>query len=107
MAAVSELTITTCPPGQELAHQIHSEFGEISEVEEAGGAEGTQVQVRDLFGNVPCAKEVSKSDSAETSQIKNTLKALALANPSVEFRFGSGEKNHLVLARLFQPGRES
>ncbi len=86
IAAVSRLTLQSRPQGTETANRVLSEFGKISEVEPTGGNPGTTVLVEELFANVPARLKFLKSETAETSQIKATLRALALANETVEFR---------------------
>src|SRR5690606_27827909 len=66
--------------------QVNSEFGERSEAVEVGGSLGTQVQVEVLFANVPARLKFMKSAAAEHTQIKLTLKALALCHHQAEFQ---------------------
>jgi DNA mismatch repair protein MutL len=56
------------------------------ELEIVGGEKGTEVVVEQLFANVPARLKFLKSDAAEISQIKQVLKALALAHHQIEFR---------------------
>ncbi|MGZ3743876.1 MAG: DNA mismatch repair endonuclease MutL [Pseudobdellovibrionaceae bacterium] len=94
IAAVSRLNLTSRPPGAEKAHQLLSEFGKKNSVDPVGGSEGTSITIQELFANVPARLKFLKSDAAEGTQIKTTLKALALAHAEVEFRVY--EKNELV-----------
>lgn len=94
IAAVSKLNLTSRPPGAEKAHQLLSEFGKKTSVDPVGGSEGTTITIQELFANVPARLKFLKSDAAEGTQIKTTLKALALAHHDVEFRVY--EKNELV-----------
>lgn len=94
IAAVSKLNLTSRPPGAEKAHQLLSEFGKKTTVDPVGGSEGTTITIQELFANVPARLKFLKSDAAEGTQIKTTLKALALAHHDVEFRVY--EKNELV-----------
>ncbi|MBS1970482.1 MAG: DNA mismatch repair endonuclease MutL [Bdellovibrionales bacterium] len=94
ISAVSRLNLTSRPPGAEKAFQLLSEFGKKTTVDPVGGSEGTTITIQELFGNVPARLKFLKSDAAEGTQIKTTLKALALAHHDVEFRVY--EKNELV-----------
>lgn len=94
IAAVSKLNLTSRPPGAEKAHQLLSEFGKKASVDPVGGSEGTTITIQELFANVPARLKFLKSDAAEGTQIKTTLKALALAHHDVEFRVY--EKNELT-----------
>lgn len=86
IAAVSRMKLISKPEAQPTAFQILSEYGTRSKPEEVGGAIGTVVQIEDLFANVPARLKFMKSASSEGTQIKNTMKALALAHPQAEFR---------------------
>ncbi len=94
ISAVSRLNLTSRPPGAEKAFQLLSEFGKMTTVDPVGGSEGTAITIQELFGNVPARLKFLKSDAAEGTQIKVTLKALALAHHGVEFRIY--EKNELI-----------
>lgn len=86
IGAVSGLTITTRAKTQTLGHKISNEYGTPSDVTETGADYGTTIEVQNLFQNVPARLKFLKTDSGESSAIKNQLKALALANPRVSFR---------------------
>lgn len=94
IASVSKLNLTSRAPGAERAHQLLSEFGKKTSVDPVGGSEGTSITIQELFANVPARLKFLKSDAAEGTQIKTTLKALALAHAEVEFRVY--EKKELV-----------
>lgn len=94
IAAVSRLNLTSRPPGSAQAYQLLSEFGKKATVDPVGGSEGTSILIQELFANIPARLKFLKSDAAEATQIKTTLKALALAHSGVEFRIY--EKNELV-----------
>ncbi len=86
IAAVSRLTLQSRTAESDSAYKITSEFGKLSEVEPAGGNQGTTVLVEELFANVPARLKFMKSETAESAQIKAVLRALALVNEGVEFR---------------------
>ena len=64
----------------------------IDATHEAGAAEGTIVEVTDLFYNVPARRKFLKSDSAETAQISRLVTQLALGRHSVGFTLTSGTR---------------
>ena len=86
IASVSHFSMVSRPKKSDQAYRVVSEFGSITEPSPSGGEHGTQIQIRDLFQNVPARLKFLKSDAAEGTQIKNALKALALAYPDVSFR---------------------
>ncbi|MDE0118895.1 MAG: DNA mismatch repair endonuclease MutL [Bdellovibrionales bacterium] len=86
IAEVSDLTLVSKPENQKQAARLKSEFGKKTSVESIGSEKGTTIIVKNLFQNTPARLKFLKSESAETTVIKNTLKAMALPRPHVEFR---------------------
>lgn len=86
ISAVSDLTLISKPESQKEAARLRSEFGKRTVVEQVGSEKGTTVIVKNLFQNTPARLKFLKSESSETSLIKNTIKAMALSHPQVEFR---------------------
>ncbi len=85
-AAVSKLTLKSFERHEKKASQIHSKFGVISEIKPSSQSVGTEIKIEDLFDNVPARLKFLKSETGEIGQIKSVVKALALANPTVEFK---------------------
>lgn len=98
ISSVSRLDFTSRRKGENKAYSIHCEFGELGDVLETSFQEGTQVQVSELFTNIPARLKFLKSDSAEVTQIKNVIKAMALQYPQVQWKF----KNKGKLVYYFQ-----
>lgn len=86
ISAVSKLTLTSKTAEAEQAYQITSNFGQREKIEKAGREDGTHIRVESLFENIPARLKFLKSASAEITQIKTTIKALALAHPEVEWK---------------------
>ncbi|MCC2678107.1 MAG: mismatch repair protein MutL [Pseudobdellovibrio sp.] len=85
-AAVSKMTLKSFERSEKKASQIHSKFGVISEVKPSSQSVGTEIKIEELFDNVPARLKFLKSETGEIGQIKSVVKALALANPGVEFK---------------------
>ncbi len=102
ISSVSSLEFTSRRQGEAKAYKIHCEHGKVGEVLETSFQEGTLVQVDELFSNIPARLKFLKSDSAEITQIKNVVKAMALQYPKVQWKFKS--KGKLV---YFWPSDES
>jgi len=97
IGAVSRLTITTRPhaekhPGGgsgnehgsgDTGTELTVEGGEVTGVEPAGCPEGTTVEVRDLFYNVPARRKYLKQESTEFAHVNRVVTGYALANPDV------------------------
>ncbi|UXR63877.1 DNA mismatch repair endonuclease MutL [Bdellovibrio bacteriovorus] len=92
IAAVSKLTLTSRREGDEQAHQLISEYGRKKDLDKVGGSQGTTILIENLFDNTPARLKFLKSDSAENTAIKTTLKAMALSHFDVEFRIQENGK---------------
>lgn len=92
ISAVSKLTLTSRRPDDEQAHQLISEYGKKAEVDKVGGSQGTTILIENLFENTPARLKFLKSDAAENTAIKTTLKAMALSHFDVEFRIQENGK---------------
>lgn len=92
IAAVSKLTLTSRREGDEQAHQLVSEYGRKKDLDKVGGSRGTTILIENLFDNTPARLKFLKSDAAENTAIKTTLKAMALSHYNVEFRIQENGK---------------
>jgi DNA mismatch repair protein MutL len=85
MASVSHFRMRTRAKGEVSGTEIRVNAGVVESVMEAGGPEGTFVEVTDLFYNLPARRKFLKSDSAESAQVSKTVTQLALCYPQVGF----------------------
>ena len=92
IASVSRLRLRTRARGASTGVEVRVEGGALAGVTEAGLPEGTSVEVRDLFYNVPARRKFLKSDGAETGHASRALTQLALAHAEVGFRLRSGPR---------------
>jgi len=99
MASVSRMTITSCTEGAEHAWQIKTANAETGDAVPAAGAPGTQVELRDLFYNVPARRKFLRTDRTEFSHVDELMKRFALARPDVGFQL---QHNNRVV-RQFPP----
>ena len=67
----------------------------MASVVEVGAAEGTVVEVNDLFYNLPARRKFLKSDGAESAQVSRIVTQLALAYPEVGFTLTSAARTVL------------
>jgi DNA mismatch repair protein MutL len=88
IASVSRMSLTTRErnAGAE-GTQIIIHGGRIMEVKAAGSAEGTSVEVRQLFFNLPARRKFLRSEETELAHIQHYLTLAALAHPGVAFTF--------------------
>ena len=101
MASVSRMTITSRTEGAEHAWQVKTANGDINAAVPAPGALGTQVELRDLFYNVPARKKFMRTDRTEFSHVDELLKRFALARPDVGFQLQHNNR----MVRQFSPVR--
>jgi DNA mismatch repair protein MutL len=87
IAAVSQLTIKTRVPSSVSGTQLLCEGGEIRSTTEVGCPVGTEVEVRNLFYNIPVKRKFVKSIQTELRHSLNHFLRLSLAHPPVSFKF--------------------
>ena len=93
IASVSHCILRTRVRGGDSGTEIRVNGGAVASVMEAGMPEGTSIEVRDLFYNLPARRKFLKSDAAESAQISRIVTQLALCYPEVGFTLtSSGRK---------------
>jgi DNA mismatch repair protein MutL len=86
VAAISHLELSSCPRGRPgLGLHVRADGGVVGEPRPAGLAEGTTVEVRDLFFNVPARLKFLKAESTEWGHVTEAVTRLSLAHPEVHF----------------------
>ena len=93
IASVSHFRLRTRARGSDSGTEIRVNAGLIESIVEAGGPEGTMVEVADVFYNLPARRKFLKSDAAEAAQLSRFVTQLALCYPEVGFSLtSSGRK---------------
>jgi len=85
MASVGRMTILTRTADALQGTLIEVEGGRTARVEAQAAPQGTRIELRDLFYNVPARRKFLKSPAAEMNQVLSIVTRLALAHPSVGF----------------------
>lgn len=85
IASVSKFTLSTRPAEALTGTRVTVEGGTVLEVCDAGDAPGTQIEVRQLFYNVPARRKFLRSEDTEFSHIEQQVRVQALAHPEVGF----------------------
>jgi DNA mismatch repair protein MutL len=83
IGGVSRLTVRTRKQGTATGTELTVEGGEVTAVSTVGCPEGTTVEVRDLFYNVPARRKYLKQESTEFAHVNRVVTGYALANPDV------------------------
>lgn len=84
LGSVGRLTITSRARGAEAA-SIRVSGGGVDPVKPAALRAGTVVELRDLFFATPARLKFMRTDRAEAQAVADTVKRLAMAEPSVSF----------------------
>jgi DNA mismatch repair protein MutL len=98
IAAVSRFTLTTRERGALSGTQIEIAGGKILSVADVGTAEGTTVEVRNLFFNLPARRKFLRSEQTEMTHIEHIVTLCALAHPAVAFRLVVDDREKFNLA---------
>ncbi len=85
IAAVSHARIVSRPRGAATGWEIEARGGAIGRARECGAAEGTIVEVRNLFFNTPVRCKFLRSTPTEMSHVTQTLTRVALAHERLHF----------------------
>jgi DNA mismatch repair protein MutL len=85
MAAVAQLALTSRHSGAAHAWQIRAADGKIEQPVPAAHAQGTSVEMRELYFNTPARRKFLKSESTEFAHCEETFRRLALSRPDVAF----------------------
>lgn len=86
IASVSRLLLKSCPPAVLEGWEIYAEGGTVHRAGAVGMAQGTTVEIRDLFFNTPARRKFLRKDETETAHIADIITREALARPDVRFR---------------------
>ncbi len=85
IASVSKMTLKTCLKGEKIGTLIVVDGGVVTLNTEAALEEGTQIEVENLFFNVPVRRKFQKSPSYDASEVEKMLTLLSLGHPNVSF----------------------
>ena len=90
IASVSQLTLTSRSEGQAHAWQIsgHAPDNAVP----ASGAQGTVIDVQDLYFNTPARRKFLKTEPTEFGHCAEVVRRIALARPDVRFTLSHNGK---------------
>ena len=86
IASVSRFTISSRRVDADHGAALSVDGGRVGEVAPRAHPQGTTVEVRDLFYNVPARRKFLRAERTELGHIEEWLRSLALARPDVELR---------------------
>ncbi len=85
IASVSRFTLSSREKGTIEGTEIYGEGGRIKEVKACGMAEGTVLEIRNLFFNTPARLKFLKSKDTEAGHVADQVTRLAISRPDVRF----------------------
>lgn len=85
IGSVSQASITSRPRGALEGAKISISGGKIDEFVTCGAPEGTTVEVRNLFFNVPARKKFLRTHKTEQGHAVEAFTRLAIAHPLITF----------------------
>ncbi len=83
ISSVSKVRIMTKRPEDEMGTVLTSEFGNVTDISESGGRNGTTIIVEELFANVPARRKFLKRDATEAMAIAAAVEKQALSRPDI------------------------
>jgi len=92
VAAVSQVTILTCPRQQTTGQLLRVEGSRIVRQESHGSPPGTLVTVENLFYNMPARLKFLRQPQTETGHIHGVVTHCALAHPNIRFSLSTEER---------------
>lgn len=85
IASVSRLFLRTRTAHDNEGTEVEFNGGKLIAVRDVAWPDGSEVEVRDLFFNIPARRKFLKSDATESFHIANLVQHYALANPQLAF----------------------
>lgn len=102
VSSVARFSLTSRHAGEDAAWRIEVDGGRLQEARPAQHPQGTTIEVRDLFYNVPARRKFLRAERTEFAHIDDLLKSLALAREGVDIRLTHNGKP----VRLLKPARD-
>lgn len=104
IASVSRFSLRSRPRGAPEGVEIRIEGAEPPEIVPCGMAEGTSVEVRELFFNVPARRKFLRAVGTESAHVSEIVQAAAFARPEITFKLS--RDGRVVREWLRAPSRE-
>ncbi len=92
IAAISKVTLLTKNVNEDTGRCVQVEAGNIISNNIAAATNGTKIEIRDVFYNVPARFKFLKKDYTEAGYIEDVVIRTALANPSINFKYINNSK---------------
>ncbi len=103
IAAVAQLTLTSRIASDTHAWKIEAADGHLDESAPASHAQGTTVEIRELYFNTPARRKFLKTESTEFAWCEEAFKRIALSRPDVAFSLQHNGKTIWQLPSALPP----
>ncbi len=87
IASVSRFRLTTREHGALAGTEVLVNGGRMETVRDCGEPEGTQIEARSLFYNLPARRKFLRTENTEASHVEHVLQLQAIGHPHVGFVF--------------------
>ena len=85
IASVSRFRLTTRERGALVGTEVVVNGGRIESVRDCGEAEGTQIEARSLFFNLPARRKFLRTEQTESSHVEQQIHLQAIGHPNIGF----------------------
>ena len=85
IASVSRFRLTTREHGALAGTEVIVSGGKMEAVRDCGEPEGTQIEARSLFYNLPARRKFLRTENTEASHVEHVLQLQAIGHPHVGF----------------------
>jgi DNA mismatch repair protein MutL len=104
IAAVAQVELKTRLPENEVGTRVLIEGSKLNIQEPTQTPKGTNIQIKNLFFNIPARRNFLKAEAKEFNYIQEEFDRIAMANPQVFFSLhhNEEEKSHLPSGNLRQ-----
>ena len=92
IASVSRFRLATRERGALVGTEVLVNGGRLETVRDSGEPEGTQIEVRSLFFNLPARRKFLRTEPTEAHHVEHVLQLQAIGHPRVGFVFLNDER---------------
>lgn len=93
IAAISKVCLITKNIDEDIGMKAVVEAGNVMSVEPSAALQGTMIEIRDVFYNVPARFKFLKKDHTEASYIEDVITRMALSHPEISFKYINNGKS--------------
>lgn len=86
IASCADVTLTTSLGDSETGTRVSYEDGSLKDISDISAPQGTTVEVRNLFKNIPARYKFLKKDSTEGMYITGLVEKLCVSNPQISIK---------------------